>query len=143
MADKNITEFPSVPTALSNWLEQHVAAPSDLARESRLLWFYEIPHPDQDPEGVIDFRPWRDAGGDLAVRGGRVVLRLKYQLVPIPMPDWFYPALEHEIPGHWFQMRLFKEGEILVGEFPVQQFSQARRPEAHCPTCHLEPYSKD
>ena len=146
MAEDNITEFPPVlkSTELSNWLEEHVAAPSDLARESRLLWLGRIPHPDQDPEGVIDFHPFRGAGGVPVKRHMQhpVVLRLKYQLVPIPMPAWFTPALKHDIPGHWFQMRLFKEGEILVGEFPIRQFSLARRPEKHCPTCHRQEVSE-
>jgi hypothetical protein len=102
-----------------------------------------IPHPDQDPEGVIDFHPFRGAGGVPLNRGMRrhVVLQLKYQLVPIPMPDWFYPALKCDIPGHWFQMRLFKEG-MLVGEFPVRQFSLMRYAETHCPTCHQQELSE-
>ena len=96
MAPRKVTKFPPVPKSaeLSNWLEEHVAAPSHLEHESRLLWFSRLPHPDQDPEGVVNFRLWRFTGGvsllDLGLRR-RVVLRLKYEMIPIPMPDWFYP----------------------------------------------------
>jgi hypothetical protein len=124
-----ILPFPK-GTDLSIWLEDHVARPSR-ERESRLLWIRDIPHPDQDPKGVFDFcRPGR---------GGRSVpnpVRLLYQFVPMPMPEWFYPELNHLTPGNWFLLRIGPWPDGTFAGIPIRQFSLWQRPQEFCARCH-------
>lgn len=103
--------------------------------EPRLLSLYPcyVAHPDQDPNGLLVF-----SSATWPHSGRRVIdpPLCEYRYERIPAPTWWVRRDSPSNLDNWFLFRLgpFTHGPSVT--LPARQYSLARRPLLHCPTCH-------